>query len=620
MKQLFPLIIASILCFSCTKEQFSPEQAQTTDELLSAFYSPGLFVSYSVSGSITSFSLSDGTSLDVDSSSTPVYSASDGIFPDVCLEKGRWCVNGVSTGISSTEGLGNLRSKVVCVAYDCDAIVIYLSNGNILHIPSSESGSLWGFKFRREDNPSLSSDVNCSILRTSLIAEVPYGCLAEDLCPDISFRGKGLTINGQAQRNRCSKQNFSGKVEYVLTLFDDRKLTYTVELNEPYPTVRLYTENCVSIGKSDYVDGTIKITDPGKAYWDIEEFTSPMKIRGRGNSTWSNFPKKPYKIKLDEKTGIFGMSKNRDWAMLANYTDKSLLRNALAMRVSEICGMSWTPKIFNVDVYLNDNYIGSYDFTEHKEVAKHRVNIDIDAGDCYLEIEAKKDNPVCFDTKMGFPIMFTDPEQPSPALQDEIVRYFDDFEASLVSASFKDPQKGYRAYVDVDSFVNNYIIQELSKNIDADLFKSLFLVKRKNGPLEFYHVWDFDLAWGNCNYLSAHEGVTNGPEGWYIRNHTQNGIDTGWYWYMFQDPWFVSKVKSRWTELYPSLLALSDEIRKTSRRIRGSAGRNFTRWPILDTYVWPNLVWLGDYDAEVDYLLDFYTRRLEWMNTQLSVS
>lgn len=620
MKRLSLLIFALLFCHSCTKELYTEEQMQTTDELLSAFYSSALFASCSASGTLTSFVLSDGTSVAVDSRSTPVYQASDGVFPEVSLQKGRWRINGVSTGISSDEGLGNLRSRVVCVAYDCDAIVIYLSNGNVLHIPSSESGSLWGFKFRAEDNPSLSSDVNCSISRTSLIAEVPYGSLAEDLCPDISFRGKGLTVGGEAQRNRRSKQNFSGKVEYVLTLFDDRKLTYTVELNEPYPTVRIYTEDCVSIGKTDYVNGTIKITDPGKAYWDVEEFTSPMKIRGRGNSTWSNFPKKPYKIKLDEKAGIFGMNANRDWVLLANYTDKSLLRNTLAMRVSEICGMSWTPETFNVDVYLNDNYIGSYDFTEHKEVAKHRVNIDVDAGDCYLEIEAKKDNPVCFDTKMGFPIMFTDPEQPSQTLQDEIVRYFDDFEASLVSASFKDPQKGYRAYVNVDSFVNHYIIQELAKNIDADLFKSLFLVKRKNGPLEFCHVWDFDLAWGNCNYLSAHEGVTNGPEGWYIRNHTQNGINTGWYWYMFQDPWFVSKVKSRWAELYPALKALPDEIRKRSSLMRGSAGRNFTRWPILDTYIWPNLVWLGDYDAEVDYLLDFYSRRLEWMNTQLSAS
>lgn len=261
-------------------------------------------------------------------------------------------------------------------------------------------------------------------------------------------------------------------------------LTYKVTLSEAYPSIWLYTEGNKEIEKEVYTNGSIRIHDPLKRYWDSEEFQTQMQIRGRGNSTWYNFPKKPFKIKLKEKAAIFGMPANRDWVLLANYSDKSLLRNKLAMRVSEICGMSWTPQIFNVDVYLNDEYIGSYDFTEHKKVSKHRVDIDTAAGDCYLEIEAKKDKPVCFDTRMKIPIMFSDPEEPSAELKEEIIRYFADFENALSSSFFSDPMKGYRSFIDINSFISNYIIQELSKNIDADLFKSLFLVKRKGGKMD----------------------------------------------------------------------------------------------------------------------------------------
>ncbi|MCQ2143484.1 MAG: CotH kinase family protein, partial [Bacteroidales bacterium] len=213
---------------------------------------------------------------------------------------------------------------------------------------------------------------------------------------------------------------------------------------------------------------------------------------------------------------------------------------------------------------------------------------------------------------------FSDPEQPSAALLSSIKNYINDFETVLVSSYFDDPTKGYEFFIDVESFAKNFIVQELTKNIDADLFKSLFLVKRHDGKLEFYHVWDFDLGLGNCNYLTAHAQVSNGPQGWYIINHTQEGINTGWYCYLFRGPKFKAVVKRIWQESYPRLQQIPDFIEEKYGEIAGSAGRNFSRWSILDTYVWPNVVWLGDHRLEVDYMRDFYTDRLEWMNEEIS--
>ena len=86
---------------------------------------------------------------------------------------------------------------------------------------------------------------------------------------------------------------------------------------------------------------------------------------------------------------------------------------------------------------------------------------------------------------------------------------------------------------------------------------------------------------------------------------------------MFNDPWFTEQLKAKWTTIYPQLKSLPEEIKSISRQIYGSAGRNFSRWQTLDRYIWPNVVWLGSYDKEVDYLLDFYSKRLEWMNNQI---
>ena len=172
--------------------------------------------------------------------------------------------------------------------------------------------------------------------------------------------------------------------------------------------------------------------------------------------------------------------------------------------------------------------------------------------------------------------------------------------------------------MEVSTFIDQYIVQELTKNIDADLFKSQFLTLEEGGRLTFPHVWDFDLSLGNCDYFAGHPGMDNSFRGWYIRYYTQQGRNTGWYWYLFQDPAFVQAVKARWQALYPQLEDVSDFIRERASFLSRSAHHNFERWNILDTYVWPNVMVLGDYRAETEYLRTFYLERLHWMDREIS--
>lgn len=619
MRRFFAYICILTAFWSCTKEEmFTEERRVLSDTLFDVYHSTALFSNVEDADDAVTLMFSDGSVVQADRSVTITLNCLERNLPIVSAKKGWWFVDGAPAGVSVTKDTGNKLSKLVCIAFDFNNVYCYLSNGNQLRIPSSVDGELWDFRFPAGKNPVFDKDVICEKKGRQFSALVSSEVFTAELCPVFSFRGISLHVGEELQRNGVSTHNFSRKITYTLTRYDNSTFDFEVTLKEAYPAVYInYTAD--RIHRNSYIDATIRITDPKHRYWDVDEFKSAMQIKGRGNSTWYNFPKQPYRLKLDEKARIFGMKSNKDWVLLANYSDKSLLRNQVGQKLAEIVRMSWVPESYNVDVYLNDVYWGSYDFTEHKEVAKHRIDIDVDAGDCYLEIEAKKDNPVWFDTqRMNIPIMFSDPEEPSQELLTEVKNYINGFETVLVSSYFDDPLKGYASYIDVDSFAKNFIVQELTKNIDADLFKSLFLVKRKGGKLQFYHVWDFDLALGNCNYLGGHAEVTSGPEGWYIMNHTQEGINTGWYYYLFKDPKFKAVVKRIWQDAYPELQKVPDFIDRRYVEIAGSAGRNFTKWPILSTYVWPNIVWLGDYKLEVDYMKDFYSRRLEWMNGEIS--
>ena len=397
-------------------------------------------------------------------------------------------------------------------------------------------------------------------------------------------------------------------------IFDSKKLNEEVDIErlQNIPTVYINTGGKGIYDKENYVDGTITIKDPEKLYSDVEEFSAAMGIRGRGNSTWS-FPKKPYKVKLKEKASIFGMGADKEWALLANYSDRTLMRNILAMKLSEICGFAWTPHMYSVHVYLNNEYQGVYTLCEHKKVHKDRVDIDLDAGDVYLEIEQQQDETTCWWTGMGVPMMFSDPEVPSDELLAEIKKWFSDFEASLYSNYLADPDRGYAAYIDVDSFIDYYLVQELAKNTDGNLRKSSFITKKKGGKLEMYHLWDFDLTFGNSG------GLLHDPEGYFIMNFTPGWtIGDNWFNRMFTDPAFVDRVQARLAELMPQFEAIPAFIDRQASILSKAQERNFQVWDINVSVDWVDCPSLGSYEAEVEFLKEFYTKRLKWMSDALN--
>lgn len=352
-----------------------------------------------------------------------------------------------------------------------------------------------------------------------------------------------------------------------------------------------------------------------------------MAIKGRGNTTWG-MPKKPYKIKLSEKAKILGMPKDKEWVLLANYDDKTLLRNIVAMEISKRLGFSWTPGMVSVEMYFNGSYEGVYTFTEHKKVSKHRVNITVATpedntgegltGGFYLEFENESINePYYFTTqRYGVTLMCHEPEEPTAEQRAYLEDYFRKFEDTLNALGHDDRgEKNYYDYIDVNSFVNYYILEELAKDPDANFRKSTYITKDRGKKLELYHVWDFDITFGNCNYWGNWENKTT-------QQLAEDFVLKGCVWnnrlFGKNDEQWIKAVKARWNAMYSQLETIPDFIDEQVILLNGSYNKNFERWPILGQYVWPNAVWYSTYDDEINYLIDFYTRRLEWLNREIN--
>ena len=499
------------------------------------------------------------------------------------------------------------------------------------------------FSFLMEHNPSLSADVTCTVNEDGTITGTFTDILKSYiLIPSFELDCEQATVGAVVQTSGKDKHDFSKSVNYEVKMNDGTYRTFTVKMSIPkvpkLPVIRINTENADPIlDKKNYIPGTVVIEDPDGAYWDtprLEVKIVENGVRGRGNSTW-DMPKKPYKIKFDEKISIFGLGEDKEWVLLANYADKTLLRNVVAMKLSEIVGMEWTPSMLPVEVYLNDEYMGCYTFSEHKKVSKYRVDLDIvgesdnsgDAvtGDYYMEIEQNLDETTCFRTSIcGIPMMFSDPEVPTAAQYDYIVGYFYDAESALMGSNFTDPENGWQKYIDIESFAKAYIVNELTKNIDGNMRKSSFITKEKGKKLEMYHLWDYDLTLGNCNYLDDEFGATDGPEGWFIKdfscNYWTHGWNhTNWYTRLTDDPAFCAKVKEIWDKHHQELSSIPDFIDVKAMIMEDAQKRNFKRWDILNTSVWPNVVVKGTYAGEVEYLKDYYTKRFRWLDGQFNV-
>jgi hypothetical protein len=377
----------------------------------------------------------------------------------------------------------------------------------------------------------------------------------------------------------------------------------------------------------------------------FNDYNGKIGIELRGSSSQS-FPKKQYGIELktdagaDRSASLLGMPPEEDWVLFGPYNDKSLMRDVLTYQIGRSLGRVYAPRTRYCEVIINNDYKGVYALIEKIKRDANRVNIsrlrpEDNAGaeltgGYILKIDKSEGNSgTGFDSKI--------PPSPNPRSQvityqyeypkyNEITApqktyiqsYINSFEAALNGANFTDLQNGYYKYVDVDSFVDYLIMNELTRNVDGYRI-STFLYKQKDtegGKLVMGPIWDYNLALGNADYCSG--GSTSGFA--YDFNSICNGdfwLVPFWWKRLMQDPSFKNRLGGRWETLRGSVLStdrIHARIDSISNLLNESQARNFQRWQVLGRYIWPNFFVGQTYRAEVDWLKNWITMRLIWLD------
>ncbi|MBE6811752.1 MAG: hypothetical protein E7523_02590 [Ruminococcaceae bacterium] len=466
--------------------------------------------------------------------------------------------------------------------------------------------------------------------------------------------------------------SFEASGEYVISCNGNEKVL-SVFASENVASVHITTKSgsmaAVHADKSHKEEADIVIIDDGAIVTD----SALSYIKGRGNATWG-YVKKPYNIKFDKKTSLFGMDKAKKWTLLANYYDKTMLRNATAFALAETAGLAFTSEYVFTDLYINDEYYGSYLLCESVEVGDGRVEIadlesetedvntdDLDSfsfggaqvtdytklqagtqkwvnipnnpenitGGYLLEYELATRYPEevsGFVTDRKQPIVLKAPEYASQAQVQYISSYYQEFEDAVFSADgYNAAGKHYTEYIDVDSFVKMYVFQEFVKNLDAGLTSFYICKDADSGLFRAAPVWDFDKALGSSE---ARYGTDiRYPTGWwagviyYQAQHAFDGAIPTILNALYKQDDFFELACRYWNDEFSQLITATylNNIGQQANELLPSAVMNCVRWNYYatDAYDAVESAYMNETNAT---LIDFIANRKAFLDSGFSAS
>lgn len=393
----------------------------------------------------------------------------------------------------------------------------------------------------------------------------------------------------------------------------------------------------------DYRDVSVMVMDKQGGSASLAQLPTIATRAGfhlRGQSS-ANFEKAPYRLELwdndnsDADYPILGMPADSDWVLRGPYPDKSLIRDALAYGVGRQIGLQ-APRYAFVELYLNldgnpmtaDDYQGVYLLDEAIKRSPDRLNIaklkktDLAepnvSGGYILQINMLAADPptLTCTPKNGQPcwsdLEVVEPDELQPEQQTWITNYIQKFHDALRSSDPANPQTGYPAYIDVDSFVNIIIANELARSPDGYV-RSMYFYKDRGGKLVAGPLWDYDIAFAA---YTGFGGVRT--DGWQYQTSGRGGAD--WFAKLMQDPTFLNRVKARWQELRRGVLSntqLGSMVTALATPLASAAQRNFQRWPILNTAVVGGFATqtTQTWDQQLQIVRDYLTRRAAWLDS-----
>jgi hypothetical protein len=416
------------------------------------------------------------------------------------------------------------------------------------------------------------------------------------------------------------------------------------------PIVVITTNNGQAIPDDPKIPAVIKIFNKGTGQrnylTDVPEFDGHLGIEIRGSSS-QQFPKKSYGFESWDAQGnsidtsFLGMPSESDWILNANYTDKSFLRNVMAYQLWQNMGHYATRYHF-VELILNGQYAGIYIFSEKIKRDKNRLDItklstaqntgDEVTGGYIFKIDKTTGSggsgwtssylPNAHPNGQSIFFQYEYPKEEDITTQQKtfIKDYVYNFETALSGSNFTDTANGFRKYAVEKTFVDYFLVNEISKNVDGYRL-SAFIHKERDsngGKIRMGPVWDYDIAWHNANYCEG--DITTG---WAYKFPCPDDYWQVPFWWsrLLEDPRYVNNLACRWQNLRQTTLSnawFDNYIDSISGQLMEAQQRNFTQWPILGVYVWPNpWPYPSTYMGEVNALKTWMHNRLSWLDANM---
>ena len=389
-----------------------------------------------------------------------------------------------------------------------------------------------------------------------------------------------------------------------------------------------------SMGIINNESGVNYIDDP------FNDFDGSITIERRGNSSqWQG--KTPYRFETVDDEGensnveLLGMPAENDWVLYAPWQDKTMIRNVLTYQLSNEMGR-YASRSRHVELYLNDEYRGIYVLMEKIKRDGNRVDIsklnpdeitgDDVTGGYILKFDwfYTGDNIGGFESEfdeMIYNYHYPKPSDIVPEQEAYIEEYINEFETIMMGTDYTNDSTGYPSMMNVESFVDFILLQELAKNVDAYRL-STYIYKDKesiDNRLTAGPVWDFNHGFGNCDY-----GETWEVDNWLLEYNPEGGDQVAFWWeLLWEDLAFQHKAAVRYTELRQTIFSeehIYSIIDSIADYLGPAVDRNFARWPLLGNYIWPNYYVFDTYEEEIDYLKSWTTQRLAWMDSEVLLS
>ena len=370
--------------------------------------------------------------------------------------------------------------------------------------------------------------------------------------------------------------------------------------------------------KDEYTTATFIIHTFNNNTYSSE--TIQTEIKGRGNSTW-NWPKKPFRLKLASSKKLLGMPSSRHWALLANFADKTLLRNKLASSVSKYFGLKYSPRSEMVELVMNGWHWGTYEVIEVPKIATDRVDItsikttnNVVSGGVIFELDERRGEQYNFQTSIANQVFTVkDPDdlnttvpEIAQARLDYCINILQTAENALYSDNFKDVTTGYQKYFNTQSVIDWYLTEELFKNIDLSRYSVyMYIDTKNNNKITFGPTWDFDLSSG---LLEDYSGI--------------RGTENAWISRFYEDENFRKLIKDRWTSKRNDLLYfINNRLNTDSRNIFVGQQKNFNFWNNfygVITSEYPSFHQESNFENDIFYLKSWLRNRIVFLDAQFS--